>query len=393
MHTDCISGVPREEQEKAAEEDLHGAARRELQHALAERTLRLCEARSPIGEERSLCDSLVLECARAFPGAVERIGNSLVLGRLTGAKPGLAFFGHLDTVPLQAGDFPARREGGRIFGRGASDMKGGLAVLLELFDRLRPEGLASLPVEPIAVLYDREEGPYAESGLGPVLEQRRDLHTAALALCLEPTDLALQIGCCGSMHATFTFAGRSAHSARPWQGENAIHKAGALLVHLQGLAPVEVKFDLGLEGTGPLVFREVLNVTRIEGFTGRNVVPASVALNLNLRFAPGKSVDAAEAELQALAARFGAQCTVTDRSPSGAVVTDNPYLRNLQSYTKCQLEAKQAWTDVARLTALGIPAANFGPGDQAQAHQKNESCPEAALLVAYDALKNLLETP
>jgi succinyl-diaminopimelate desuccinylase len=385
MHTDCISGVPRD--------DRLGATRSDLQHALAERTLKLCEARSPIGEEKPLCDALEQECARAFPGAVERIGNSLVLGRLSGKKPGVAFFGHLDTVPLQTGDFPARREGGRIFGRGASDMKGGLAVLLELADRLGPIGLSELPVEPAFVLYDREEGPYAESGLGPVLEQRKDLHMAALALCLEPTDLALQIGCCGSMHATFTFTGRSAHSARPWQGENAIHKAGALLTHLQTLQPIEVAFDLKLEGTAPLVYREVLNVTRIEGFTGRNVVPAAVALNLNFRFAPGRSVEAAEAELQALAARFGAQCTVTDRSPSGAVVTDNLYLRKLQSYTKCKLEAKQAWTDVARLTAMGIPAANFGPGDQAQAHQKNESCPEAALLVAYDALKNLLETP
>ncbi len=320
------------------------------------------------------------------------MGNSLVLGRVSGLRPAIAFFGHLDTVPLQEGDFPARREGGRIFGRGASDMKGGVAVLLELFHRLGPAGRQRLPVEPVAVLYDREEGPYEESGLGPVLEARPDLRQAALALCLEPTDLSLQLGCCGAMHATFTFHGRAAHSARPWQGENAIHKAGALLAHLGALAPRAISFETGLAGTGPLVFREVLSCTRIDGFTGRNVVPARCALNLNYRFAPGTSVEAAEAALRELAARFGAECEVTDRAPAGAVAVDNLYLRNLQRITNCPLEPKQAWTDVARLSALGIPAANFGPGEQAQAHQRGESCPEAALLQAFHALRALLET-
>jgi len=363
-----------------------------LEDALARRTLQLCEARSPIGEEAALCAQLALECEPAWPGEVQRIGNSLVLGGVGAERPAIAFFGHLDTVPLQEGDFPARLEGGRVFGRGASDMKGGIAVLLELFERLGPRGRAALPNAPVVVLYDREEGPYAESGLGPVLEARPDLHRAALALCLEPTDLALQLGCCGAMHATFTFRGRSAHSARPWQGENAVHKAGALLAHLQTLAPKEVSFATGLEGAAPLVYREVLSCTRIEGFTGRNVVPARCDLNLNYRFAPGESIESAEAHLRALAGRFGAECQVTDRAPSGAVAIDNLHLRNLQKIAGATLEAKQAWTDVARLSALGIPAANFGPGAQAQAHQKGESCPIAPLASAYRALRALLET-
>ncbi len=362
-----------------------------LLEKLAARTLALCEMRSPIGEEAALCDSLERELAKSWPGEVERIGNSLVLGRAAGAKPALAFFGHLDTVPLQEGDFPARREGGRVFGRGASDMKGGVAVLLELFESWDPKHRAALPVEPLLVLYDREEGPYAESGLGPALAAREDLRRAALALCLEPTDLALQLGCCGSMHATFSFAGRAAHSARPWQGENAIHKAGALLAHLQSLAPREVRVDAGIAGAAPLVFREVLHATRIDGFTGRNVLPARCALNLNFRFAPGKSVAQAEAELRALAGRFGAAIEITDRAPAGEVAAGNRLLDQLQKITNSRLEPKQAWTDVARLSELGIPAANFGPGEQAQAHQKSESCAEAPLVSAYLALRALVE--
>ena len=364
-----------------------------LREALAERTLALCAARSPLGEEAALCDRLALEQARHWPGAVERIGNSLVLGRVSGARPAVLLLGHLDTVPLQPGDFPARREGGRVYGRGASDMKGAVALLLELFERLGPEERARLPVEPVVVLYDREEGPYQQSGLGPVLAQRTDLHAAALALCLEPTDLALQVGCCGSLHATLTFTGRPAHSARPWQGKNAVHAAGALLAHLEGLAPVERVFVATAAGGAPpaeVIFREVINCTRIEGFTGRNVLPGSCTLNLNYRFAPGRSVTSAEEVIQALAARFGAACVIADSAPAGTVALDHPLLARLRALCGGRVEPKQAWTDVARLGALGLVAANFGPGAQAQAHQASEHCSEELLLQGYLLLERLL---
>jgi succinyl-diaminopimelate desuccinylase len=345
-----------------------------MRELLGELTRALCDVRSPVGEEAALAEQL------AYRSDADRIGNSVVLGRAAGAKPVLALFGHLDTVPIQEGDFPAYRAGGRVHGRGASDMKGALAVMIALWERLdRPR----LPVELVCVFYDREEGPYEQSGLGPLLEARPDLRRTALALCLEPTDLALQVGCCGSLHATLTFRGRSAHSARPWQGKNAVHQAGALLQHLDGLPPREMSF-------GELTYREVMSVTRIEGFTGRNVVPARCELNLNFRFAPGRSVDEAEAEVRALAERFGAECTVTDRAPAGPVVLDNPLIRKLRALTGAPVEPKQAWTDVARLGLFGIAAANFGPGEQAQAHQKGESCSEEALERGYLLLQRFL---
>jgi len=345
-----------------------------MRELLAELTRALCDVRSPVGEEAALAEQL------AYRQASERTGNSVVLGRVTGAKPAVALFGHLDTVPIQEGDFPSYRSGGRVHGRGASDMKGALAVMIALWERLDRE---RLPVELVCVFYDREEGPYEQSGLGPLLNARPDLRRASLALCLEPTDLALQVGCCGSLHATLAFAGRSAHSARPWQGKNAVHQAGALLQHLNGMAPREVSF-------GELTYREVMSVTRIDGFTGRNVVPARCELNLNFRFAPGRGVEDAEAEVSALAARFGAECTVTDRAPAGPVVLDNPLVRKLRALTGVPVEPKQAWTDVARLGLAGIPAANFGPGEQAQAHQKGESCSEEALERGYLLLQRFL---
>jgi succinyl-diaminopimelate desuccinylase len=345
-----------------------------MRELLAELTRALCDVRSPVGEEAALAEQLAYR-----PGA-ERIGNSVVLGRATGAKPAVALFGHLDTVPIQEGDFPAYRAGGRVHGRGASDMKGALALMIALWERL---DRGRLPIELVCVFYDREEGPYEQSGLGPLLTARPDLRRAALALCLEPTDLALQVGCCGSLHATLTFRGQSAHSARPWQGKNAVHEAGALLQHLNGLPPREVSF-------GELTYREVMSVTRIDGFTGRNVVPARCELNLNFRFAPGRSVEDAEAEVRALAKRFGAECTLTDRAPPGPVVLDNPLIRKLRALSGVPVEPKQAWTDVARLGLFGIPAANFGPGEQAQAHQKGESCSEEALEGGYLLLQRFL---
>jgi succinyl-diaminopimelate desuccinylase len=344
------------------------------QAELAERTLALCAIRSPIGEEQELAAYV----ARETGGAL--IGNAVVCGRVTGARPAVLLAGHLDTVPLQEGDFPARRADGRVYGRGASDMKGALAVMIELWRRL---DRGSLPVELVQIYYDREEGPIAENGLLPLLRARPDLSGAALALCLEPTDLALQLGCCGSMHATLTFEGRSAHSARPWQGENGITKAGALLSHLHAQAPREVRI-------GELLFREVMTVTRIGGFTGRNVVPAKCELNLNFRFAPGRTLDSAAEEVQQLAQRFGACCEITDRAPSGPAIVDNPLLLELRALTAAPVEPKQAWTDVAQLAAQGIPAANFGPGEQAQAHQRSESCGEAALVRAYAMLERFL---
>jgi succinyl-diaminopimelate desuccinylase len=341
---------------------------------LAARTLALCEIRSPIGAEGEIAAYV----AREVQG--ERIGNAVVAGRASGTKPAVILAGHLDTVPLQEGDFPARRAQGRVYGRGASDMKGALAVMIELWRGL---DRAALPVELIEVFYDREEGPLAENGLLPLLAARPDLKSAALALCLEPTDLALQVGCCGSLHATLTFHGRSAHSARPWQGENAIHKAGALLSHLAAQAPRDVRI-------GELTFREVMLITRIDGFSGRNVVPARCDLNLNYRFAPGRSVDEAQREVEQLAKTFGAACKVTDRAPPGPAIFQHPLLLEFRALTAAPLEAKQAWTDVAQLAAEGIAAANFGPGEQAQAHQRDESCGEEALLRSYTMLERFL---
>jgi succinyl-diaminopimelate desuccinylase len=356
-----------------------------LAEALAARTEALCAVRSPIGQEKPLCDQLEGWARGRFPG-VRRVENSLVVmvdppGPAGAARPLLALCGHLDTVPVHPEDRgPPRREGERLVAPGSSDMKSGLAVAMELAGRLPREArIADLAL----VLYSREEGPYLENELGPVLAQSPEIARTHLAICLEPTDGKLALGCVGSLHATVTFAGRSAHSARPWQGENAVHRAGALLVEIASRTPREAI-------SGGLPFREVLSATRIEGGRARNVVPDRCTLNLNFRFAPDRSVEGAAREIEELARRFGAEAEITDRSPACPAFADHPLVARLRDRGGVPVEPKQAWTDVARLAAAGIPAVNFGPGATEQAHQRGEWVEVLAIERAYLALERFL---
>ena len=348
---------------------------------LARSTLSLCRIPSPIGEERLIADHVERWALEHFPRReVFRQGHSLVLGSLLDARPTVALVGHLDTVPAHPNDREPRIEGERVFGLGSSDMKGGLAVMMALAEDL-PR--AELPVNLVVVLYEREEGPYLESGLGPLFDTRPELKRVKFGIAMEPTDGVVQVGCVGSLHVTLRFKGRSAHSARPWQGENAIHKAGPLLARLLTLPRREVVRDA-------FTFYEVMNITKASGGRARNVIPEAFELNLNYRFAPGKSVQQAQQDVRELVGEV-AEVEFTDLAPSGRVCADNPLFQELMALTGLPAASKQAWTDVARFGEWGVDAVNYGPGETAQAHQANESAPIPALAVAYEKLAAFLK--
>ncbi len=352
----------------------------QLAARLAQSTLQLCRIASPIGHEGPLADHVERWALARFPReAVVRVGHSLVVGWLEDPRPTVALVGHIDTVPAHPNDGPPRLEGERVFGLGSSDMKGGLAVMMALAEDLP---LSELPVNLLLILYEREEGPYVESGLGPLFDQRPELKRVRFGIAMEPTDGVVQVGCVGTLHATLKFTGRSAHSARPWQGENAIHKAGPLLSELLARQRVEVLHE-------GFAFYEVMSVTLAHGGRARNVVPDTLELNLNYRFAPGKSLAQAQEDVRALVAGR-AEVTFTDLSPSGRVCADNPLYQRLLAVTGLPASSKQAWTDVARFSEWGVDAVNYGPGETAQAHQANESAPVHALAVAYEKLAAFL---
>ncbi len=339
---------------------------------LDETLLELCAVPSPIGEEKTLCDAVQARVA-ALPLAapVRRYGDSLVVPLTRGQGPRVALVGHLDTVRTENG--PARIDGGRCYGAGASDMNSGLAVMLVAAETLP---LADLGCDVTLVFYAREEGPFAENELGPVLAQDPELGAVDLAVCLEPSDNKLHLGCMGSIHATVTFAGRTAHSARPWEGRNAVTAAGAFLAELDALGPREAVID-------GLTYRSVTTVTQArDGGRGRNVVPDRFVLNVNHRFTPDRSLEEAQRDL---AARVGdrANLEFTDLSPAARPAAEHPLVRTLVASGVRAVEPKQAWTDVARFAQRGIAAVNFGPGENAQAHQKNESTSLALLHEGY----------
>lgn len=353
-----------------------GAERTPAAVALEETLLWLCSIASPIGEEKEICDAVAQRMIHSpLDGAVRRYGNSIVVPVVRKHEEGrkhVALVGHLDTVRTENG--PARIEGKRCYGAGAADMKSGLACMIVLKETITQMIGCDLTL----VFYAREEGPYAENELGPVLAADADLRSVDLAVCLEPSDNRLHVGCCGAIHATVTFRGRTAHSARPWEGENAITKAGPLLTRLANLKPIERVID-------GYTYRTVTTATLANGGRGRNIVPDVFTMNLNHRFAPDTSLEQAQADLRALVGDDG-EIEFTDLSPAALPSVSHPLVQQLIAAGVTSIDPKQAWTDVARFSSLGIPAVNFGPGENAQAHQKNESTDLALVFEGYRIL-------
>lgn len=345
---------------------------------LAELTLALCKIPSETCNEDEIASSIHQRCVQAAGAAsVTRVGRSVICEPFArDARPGeptIALVGHTDTVKCAENQAYEIRDG-RVYGCGASDMKGGVAAMLALLDRWRELEHA----RPVWIFYDGEEGPADGNGLGPVLDSGV-LPPLDFAFILEPTDRGVQPGCMGLLHATVTVRGTRAHSARPWQGENAIYRALPLLERLRDFGRREVRF-------GDLSFYEVIVATAATTYNSRNVVPDVLDLNVNFRFAPGNTAERAEAELREIVGG-DADVLVVDASPAGDVHADHPLIVDWCRAEGLEVMPKQAWTDVARFTTAGIPAVNFGPGETGQAHQANEWASIDSLAHCYGALR------
>jgi succinyl-diaminopimelate desuccinylase len=345
---------------------------------LAERLLWCCRHPSPTGEEATFASAVAARLAATpLAAPVERLGNSIVaeLSRGTGGSR-VVLFGHLDTVRAQH-SAPPRREGDRLYGAGAADMKSGLALMLLLAESsFRP------PVDLSLVFYAGEEGPFANNELGRVLAEVPALREADVAVALEPSDNRLELGCGGSVHARVTFRGRSAHSARPWLGDNAIHRGAALLARLAELAPEPRE----IEG---MIWPAVTSATLAQGGSARNLIPDRFELNLNHRFGPDRGVADAE---RAIVELVGADAEIefVDRSPPAAPRRDHPLIAAFVPAGVAGIAPKLGYTDVARFAALGVPAVNFGPGTQAQAHRDDEWTSLASLVDGWSILQRWL---
>ncbi len=341
----------------------------------------LIDIPSVSGDERAIADAVEAVLRGCAHLDVTRLGDAIIARTNAGRSERVIVAGHLDTVPVKD-NLPSRlsADGRDIIGRGAVDMKSGVAVQLQLAVEL------SAPVRDVTwVFYDHEEVDAALNGLGRIARERPELLAADFAILGEPTEGVIEGGCNGTLRCDVTIHGVAAHSARAWKGTNAVHAAAPLLELLAHDEPRVAEVD-------GLVYREGLNAVRISGGIAGNVIPDQCTVTLNFRFAPDNTIEHAKARVEAvvadaLAPAVGAgratlyTVTWTDESSGARPGLDAPlaqdFVRAVAATGAGEPRAKLGWTDVARFGAMGIPAVNYGPGDPERAHASGdeERCP------------------
>lgn len=307
-------------------------------------------------------DRIATEVAEAMAGvprlAVTRVGNTVVARTDLNRTDRVVLAGHLDTVPI-AGNFPSRAEGGVIHGCGTSDMKSGVALALHL-----AATLADPRYDVTYLFYDCEEVDSERNGLRRLGIERPDLFTdAGFAILLEPTYGLVEAGCQGTLRVVVRTAGRRAHSARSWLGVNAIHAATDVLARLRDYEARTVTID-------GCTYREGLNAVRIGGGVAGNVIPDECAIDVNFRFAPDRTADAARNHMHEVFDGYALE--FVDLAPGALPGLAAPPAKEFIAAVGAPPQAKLGWTDVSRFAELGVPALNFGPGDPNLAHTREE---------------------
>lgn len=302
---------------------------------------------------------------------VRRSGNALI-AETKGVPVRVVIAGHLDTVPA-AGNLPHRFEGELLYGLGSCDMKGGLAIAAKLAHDVREPRVGVR-----YVFYDCEEVAAVHNGLARLADEDPGVLSADLAIVMEPSTGVIEGGCQGTVRVEVTATGERAHSARSWQGDNAIHGAGDILARLSNYSPREPVVD-GLR------YREGLNAVAIRGGVAGNVIPDECVVTVNYRFAPDLSVPQAIDHLREVFAGF--DVTVTDEAPGARPGLGEPVVADFVEAMGGKAQPKFGWTDVARFSAAGTPALNFGPGDPAIAHTVDEHVRVSEITQVYSRLR------
>ncbi|WP_022881317.1 succinyl-diaminopimelate desuccinylase [Gryllotalpicola ginsengisoli] len=343
-------------------------------------TRQLVDIESVSGDERRIADEIEQAMRRMPHLEVTRDADLVVARTDLGRARRVVIAGHIDTVPVNR-NLPSRFETEAgvdyLWGRGTVDMKAGVAVQLKLAAEL-----ADPAVDITWLWYDHEEVTSDLNGLARLARTRPELLSGDFAILGEPSDGAVEGGCNGTMRFDVVTRGRRAHSARAWLGENAIHQAAPVLELLAAYEPETVE----VEG---LAYRESLNAVLIGGGVAGNVIPDECVVHVNYRFAPSSSGEQAEAKMRALFEPLG-EVRVVDVAPGARPGLDDPLARQFVAAVGAEAKPKYGWTDVARFSALGIPAVNFGPGDPGLAHTDDERVPLAQITACESALRTWL---
>jgi len=323
----------------------------------ADLTATLVDIASVSTKEGPIADAIEASLRKLGRFEVVRSGNSVLARTALGRPTRVLLAGHVDTVPI-AGNVPSKRDGDTLHGCGTTDMKSGDAMLLHI-----AATLANPAKDLTFVFYDCEEIEHERNGLTRIQRELPDWLTADLAILAEPTNGQVEAGCQGTAAVAVTVRGHRAHAARSWLGDNAIHGAADVLERLRSFQPRTVDID-GCR------YREGLNAVSITGGVASNVIPDECVVKVNFRFAPDRDADGAVGMLTELFDGF--QLDVLDVAAGALPGLSAPAAAEFAAAAGGVAVAKYGWTDVARFAALGIPAVNYGPGDPALAHTREE---------------------
>ena len=330
------------------------------------------------GNEAALASAIFVELSKCDWLEVHRFKNSVVAKTNLGKGSRVIVAGHIDTVPVADNETAVFVSSGQglpsdgtivpedvVFGLGSCDMKGGVAVALRA-----AVSIENPQFDVTYIFYECEEVDSERNGLTLIAAEHSEWLTADIAVLLEPSNANIEAGCQGTLRAKISTTGTRAHSARSWLGDNAIHNLGDILARLNAYEPAKVMID-GLE------YREGLNAVQVTGGIAGNVIPDSATVDVNYRYAPSTSGKQAEAHIREVFDGFLVE--FVDNVSGAMPGLDRPALADLVSRVGGKVAPKFGWTDVARFSAMGVPAVNLGPGDPGLAHSRNEHVSVAQL--------------
>jgi len=347
----------------------------DLSADIVDLTAAIVDIESVSGNEATICDAIEAALAPVPWLELWRHQHSLVARTTLGHAERVVVAGHIDTVPVNQ-NLPSRRDETDLHGLGSCDMKGGVAVQLKL-----AAGLAEPNRDVTYVFYECEEVEAERNGLQLISGIRPDILEADFAVLMEPSNGVVEAGCQGTLRVDVSTTGRRAHSARSWNGINAIHAAQEILDRLADYQPREPLID-GLR------YHEGLNAVGITGGVAGNVIPDACTVSINYRFAPDRSEEEAAAHMREVFDGFA--LVVSDSAPGALPGLDRPAAAAFVQAVGGSPNPKFGWTDVARFSALGVPAVNFGPGNPELAHTQAEFVPLAQLRSCLDQMTSWL---
>ncbi len=344
-------------------------------------------ARAIATEMRSVgLDVEVTEVTRGRPNVI-----GLLEGRAAGRS--LMFCGHIDTVGVEgmSSPFDPIERDGKLYGRGAGDMKGGVAAMIEAARSLANSGGVKAGRLIVAAVADEE---YASIGAEYLVGKWH----ADAAIVTEPTDLVVATGHKGFSWVEITTAGRAAHGSRPLEGRDAILRMGRVLSRLETLDQ-----QLQSRTPHPVLGTPSLHGSLIEGGRELSTYPDRCVLQMERRTITGEPVDVALQEVEEILAalrnedsNFTGNARLTFRRPPYETPLEHELPRLVESAVrssgrKANRGGMTYWTDAAILGQAGIPSVIFGPGGGGY-HGLEEYVRIDEVLICRDALAEVART-